>query len=174
MIKKIAIVMFALLPLGIMAQTLKIGHINSQEILMQMPELDELDKKIQEASEEWENLLLKMQEEFNAKIKEYQDGINTMSESIKEARQSEIAQLEQRLNLLNQQAQADIGKKNQELAAPIIEKVKNAIDAVAKENNFTYIFDMASQSIIYTAPNAQDITALVKKKLNLPDKPVQK
>ncbi len=171
MIKKIAMLMLAVLPLGIMAQTLKVGHINSQEIIMQMPDLEDIDKKIQEATEEWEGLLLKMQEEFNAKIKEYQDGMATMSESIKEARQSEIANLEQRLNVLNQQAQADLAKKNQELAAPVLEKVKQAIADVAAENKFTYIFDLAGQSIVYTAPDAQDITALVKKKLNIKDKP---
>nr|MBP8782881.1 OmpH family outer membrane protein [Paludibacter sp.] len=47
------------------------------------------------------------------------------------------------------------------------EKVRKAITDVATENKFTYIFDMSSQVILYTAPNSNDITALVKKKLGL-------
>lgn len=161
--------MLAILPLGVMAQSLKIGHVNSQEIISLMPDVEVMDKKIKEASDQWEKELLKMQEEYYAKIKEFQDAQATLSESIKEARQSELAALENRINVLRQQAQSDLGKKNQELAAPILEKVKKAISDVASEANFTYIIDMASQTIVYTSPSAQDITPLVKKKLNLKD-----
>ena len=79
--------------------------------------------------------------------------------------------MEQRITTLNQTAQNDLSKKNQDLAAPILEKVRKAINDVAAENGYTYIFDMAAQSIIYTSPSSSDITALVKKKLNLKDKP---
>ncbi len=171
MIKKIALFMLAILPVGLMAQNQKIGHVNSQELISLMPELDEMDKKIQAASEEWEKELLKYQEEYFSKAKEFQDSQATLSESIKEARQAELQALESRIGILNQQAQQDLAKKNQELAEPILEKVRKAIADIAKENNISYVLDMASQSVVYTGGAAQDITPLVKKKLNLKDKP---
>lgn len=174
MIKKIALMLCVavLLPVGAMAQTLKIGHINSQEIIALMPEIEGMEKQMKEASDQWENELLKMREEYFAKIKQFQDTQATLSESIKQARQAELADMEQRISTLNQTAQNDLAKKNQELAAPILEKVRKAIEDVAAENSFTYIFDTAAQSILYTSPQSNDITALVKKKLNLKDKPV--
>lgn len=174
MIKKIALLLCVavLIPIGAMAQTLKIGHINSQEIIALMPEVEDLEKKMKEAGDQWEGELLKMREEYYAKIKQFQDTQATLSESIKQARQTELADMEQRIATLNQTAQNDLAKKNQDLAAPILEKVRKAINDVAAENGYTYIFDMASQSIIYTSPSSNDITELVKKKLNLKDRPM--
>lgn len=176
MTKRIAfiVILAILLPLGAMAQALKIGHINSQEVIVLMPEIETLEKQMKEAGDQWENELLKMREEYFAKIKQLQDTQATLSESIKQARQAELADMEQRISTLNQTAQNDLAKKQQDLAAPILEKVRKAISDVAAENNFTYILDMASQSVIYTSPSSNDITVLVKKKLNLKDKPMAK
>jgi outer membrane protein len=176
MTKRIAfiVILAILLPLGAMAQALKIGHINSQEVIVLMPEIETLEKQMKEAGDQWENELLKMREEYFAKIKQLQDTQATLSESIKQARQAELADMEQRISTLNQTAQNDLAKKQQDLAAPILEKVRKAISDVAAENNFTYILDMASQSVIYTSPSSNDITVLVKKKLNLKDKPMTK
>ena len=171
MIKKIALFMIALLPLGAMAQSLKIGHVNSQEIIALMPEVETMNTQMKEAQDAWEKELLKSREEYYAKIKAFQDAQATMTESIKQARQAELADMEQRIGNLNQAAQDDLAKKNQEFAAPILEKVKKAINDVAAENNFTYIFDITTQTIVYMGPTANDITPLVKKKLNLKDKP---
>jgi outer membrane protein len=108
-----------------------------------------------------------MREEYYAKIKEFQDKQATMPESIKQARQSEIVEIEQRINTFNQTASSDLQKKQQELFAPVIDKVKKAINEVGTENNYTYIFDLSTQSIVYQSPKSNDITALVKKKLGL-------
>ena len=54
---------------------------------------------------------------------------------------------------------------------PIQEKVMSAIKSVGDENGFSYIFDLASPSIVYTGKDAIDITPLVKQKLNLKDTP---
>ena len=171
MIKKIALFMIALLPLGAMAQSLKIGHVNSQEIIALMPEVETMNTQMKEAQDAWEKELLKSREEYYAKIKAFQDAQATMTESIKQARQSELADMEQRIIHLTQAATDDLQKKNQELAAPILDKVKKAMNDVAAENNFTYVFDTTTQTIVYMGPSANDITPLVKKKLNLKEKP---
>jgi outer membrane protein len=108
-----------------------------------------------------------MREEYNVKIKDYQEKQKDMADGIKQVRQSEIQEMEQRIATFQQTAYTDLQKKQQELVNPVIEKVRKAITDVATENKFTYIFDMSSQVILYTAPNSNDITALVKKKLGL-------
>ena len=173
MIKKFAFFLLALLPMGMMAQETKLGHVNSQEILSLMPERTEIEKKLGEIQDEWEKMLVKSREEYNVKVKDFIDKQATMSESIKQARQAEIADMEQRINTLNQQAQADIAKKYQEFSAPMIEKVKKAIDAVGAEGGYTYILDVVSQVIVYQSPKANDVTPLVKKKLGLTSAPAK-
>lgn len=165
--KKFAILLLCLLPLKLIGQELKLGHINSQEILSLMPERSQIEKTLGDLQNQWENELLKMQQEYYAKIKEFQDKQVTMPESIKQARQSEIVEMEQRITTFRQTADSDLMKKQQELFAPVIEKVKKAINEVGAENNYTYIFDISTQVIVYQSPKSNDLTPLVKKKLGL-------
>ncbi len=167
MLKKIFLLMLCALPIGLMAQEVKLGHVNTQEILTAMPEKATIEKKISDLQSQWESELAKMREEYNAKIKDYQDKQATMPESIKQARQSEISDIEQRITAFQQTAYSDLQKKQQELFAPVIDKVKKAINDVASENNYLYIFDISTQSIVYMSPKSNDITPLVKKKLGL-------
>jgi len=167
MLKKIALLMLCALPISLMAQDVKLGHINSQEILSLMPERVTIEKTISDLQSQWEKELVKMREEYYAKIKEFQDKQATMPESIKTARQSEIGEIEQRITTFNQTASADLQKKQQELFTPVVEKVKKAINDVGAENNYLYIFDLSTQGIIYQSPKSNDISALVKKKLAL-------
>lgn len=167
LIKKIAFVLLCALPFSLIAQEAKLGHVNSQEILTLMPERATIEKTISGLQTQWESELVKMREEYNSKIKEYQDKQATMPESIKQARQSEIAEIEQRITTFQQTAYTDLQKKQQELFSPVVEKVKKAISEVGAENNYLYIFDLSTQTIIYQSPKSNDITPLVKKKLSL-------
>lgn len=166
MLKKTVILMLCALPMFALAQD-KFGHVNSQEILMAMPERVTIENTLDTLQTQWENEMVKMREEYLAKIKEFQDKQATMPESIKQARQSEIVDLEQRISTFNQTASADLQQKQQELLTPVIDKIRKAIEEVGAENGFTYIFDMAAQSIIYQSPKANDVTLLVKKKLGI-------
>lgn len=167
MIKKIALFLIALLPVGLMAQDAKLGHVNSQEILSMMPERVEIEKKLNALQDEVENEIVKMREEYNAKMKDFLEKQATMPETIKQARQSEIADMEQRIKTTAQTAEADLQKKYQEFTTPMIDKVKKAISDVATEGGYTYIFDVISQVIVYQSPKSNDITPAVKKKLGL-------
>ncbi len=167
MFKKIAFVLLCAIPFSLMAQDVKLGHVNSQEILTLMPERATIEKTISDLQSQWEKELVKMREEYNAKIKEYQEKQATMPESIKAARQSEIAEIEQRITTFQQTAYTDLQKKQQELFAPVVDKVKKTITEVATEGNYLYIFDLSTQGIIYQSPKSNDITAAVKKKLGL-------
>ena len=153
------------LPLSIFAQ--KFGHINSQELLMIMPERTEIEKSIETYAQEYENELLKLREEYFAKIQEFQEKQATMPDGIKQARQTEIAEMEQRIQTFQNTAQMDIQKKQETLLNPVIEKVRKAINDVGAEKGFTYIFDMATQSILYQGTDATDVMPLVKTKLGL-------
>jgi|BarGraIncu00222A_1022003.scaffolds.fasta_scaffold08975_2 outer membrane protein len=167
MFKKIALVLLCALPFSLMAQEVKLGHVNSQEILTAMPERVTIEKTIKDLQDQWEKEMTKMREEYYAKMKEFQDKQATMPESIKQARQSEIAELEQRITTFQQTASTDLQKKQQELFTPVIDKVKKAINEVGSENGYLYLFDLSTQSIIYQSPKSNDVTPLVKKKLGL-------
>jgi outer membrane protein len=168
MLKKIALIILCGLSLSVFAQEPKFGHINSVEILSLMPEKANIEKSISDLNNQWNIELTKLRDEYYNKIKEYQDKLTkNMPESIKAARQSEIAELEKRIAALQKTANEDLQKKQQDLFAPVIEKVRKAIYDVGIENELLYVFDTSTQSIIFQSPKSNDISALVKKKLNL-------
>lgn len=121
MLKKILFSLLCLLPLNfIIGQETKLGHVNTQEILVAMPERATIEKKLSDLQSEMEKEMVKMREEYTKKIKEYQEKQATMPETIKQARQSEIAEMEQRITTFQQTASTDLQKKQQELFAPVI------------------------------------------------------
>lgn len=164
--KKLAFLLLCILPMGAFAQT-KLGHINTQELLGLMPEADSIEANLSNLAKEYETELAKMTEEYYAKIQEFQQKAETMAASIKEARQSEIMEMEQRIQTFRQQASTDIQRQQEVLMTPVIQKIKNAIDAVGQEDGFTYIFDTSAQIVLYQGPTSLDVMPQVKAKLGI-------
>ncbi len=164
--KKIAFLLLCLLPMGAFAQN-KLGHINTQELLSVMPERDSIETALSNLAKEYETELSKMTEEYYAKIQEFQQKAEAMAASIKEARQSEIMEMEQRIQTFRQQATTDIQRQQEVLMTPVVQKIKTAIDAVGQENGFTYIFDTSAQIVIYQGNGAIDVMPQVKAKLGI-------
>lgn len=170
MFKKIIIGLVSLLPLGVMAQNsteLKFGHVNSQELMMQMKETKDAQAQLEALSKQYETELAKMGEEYDKKVKDFQ-ALKDVDDAIKKSRLDEIQALEQRVSLVKQNAQESIQKKQEALLAPIIDQVKKAIKEVGDENGFMYIFDLSVPATVYQSSKSIDITPLLKKKLNIP------
>lgn len=167
MFKKIVVIALCVLPLSLFAQESKLGHVNSQEIISLMPEVANIEKEVDAVGKQYETEIAKMQEEYNNKIKEFQQKQDSMPEGIKKARVSEIQDLETRITTFRQQAYQEMQKKQQDLFVPIRDKVTKAINEVGVEGKFLYIFDLGSQAILYKSAASVDVTASVKKKLGL-------
>lgn len=145
----------------------KIGHINSNELLLAMPEKNDVQKQIEDYANQLKAQIQTMQKEYETKVAEYQSKQDVMTDLIKETKVKEITDLEKRIYEFQQTAEADLGKKENELLQPIIDKAKKAIDDVAKENGYTYILDTSMGVVLYTGGDGNDILPLVKKKLSI-------
>ncbi|MEG1572566.1 MAG: OmpH family outer membrane protein [Bacteroidales bacterium] len=148
------------------AQSPKLGHINSAELMRAMPETDSAEIQIQKYGHELENNIKTMQTELEKKYMEFQNNANQMSDLIKQTKQKELQDMQVRMEEFGKQADEDYKSKQQALLEPIIDKAKKAIQAVAKENKFTYVFDTSGGVLIYTE-DSDNLMALVKKKLGL-------
>lgn len=157
MLKKFALLALCALPIGLFAQDAKFGHINSQEIIAAMPEVANIEKEVDAIGKQYEGEIMKMQEEYNAKVKEFQEKQDSMPEGIKKVRVAEIQEIETRVNTFRQTAYQEIQKKQQDLFVPIRDKVTKAINDVAVEGKFTYILDLGSQAVIYKSPDRKSV-----------------
>lgn len=161
--KKIIIAMMLVLPMVASAQ--KFGHINTQELFAQMPEVNQVKLTMDTIQNQYEMQLASMNEEFQRKMQDYQSQEATMADAIKQIRQQELQEMNQRIQLFYQTAEQDIQKKQQELLIPIHEKMANAIKVVGEREGYTYIFDSAA--MVHIGSDAIDATPAVKKELGI-------
>jgi len=167
--KKIAGIFFlaAFISLSAVAQTKgKLGHIDSNKLLELMPEKTTAQNQLQDFAKQLQNDLLAMQTEYDSKVQDYQKNQSTMSDLMKQTKAKEIGDLEMRITTYQQSAQEELEKKQQELLQPIIDKAKKAIQDVAKEQGYAYIFDSSIGVLLYF-PDTDDVLPLVKTKLGL-------
>ncbi len=147
-------------------QHLKLGHINSAELLRMMPETDSVEKKLQAYAKEVEETMKSMENELQTRYTEYQNQQAQLSDLLKAAKVRELQDLQSRLEDFSKQAQQDLQTQKEKFLSPIIDKAQKAISEVAKEQSFSYVFDVSSGAVLYT-DGGEDLMPLVKKKLGL-------
>lgn len=145
---------------------IKLGHINSAELLSMLPESKVADGDLKKFGESLEGQLRTMNTEYQSKVQDYQSKESLMADAIKQTKQKEIIDLENRIQAFQEQGQSDIQKKKEELYTPILKKAQDAINAIAKEGSYTYVYDSSLGTLLY-AQESNDLMSAVKKRLGL-------
>jgi outer membrane protein len=146
------------------ANAQKIGYISADEIIQLMPEA----ATVQQQLDEYQQSLYKNADDqktaLNEAVQKFYKDSATMSPSLKEVKRGDLQKQVQDLSGMDQKIQNQFEQKRQELSLPIQKKLQAAIEEVAKENGYTYIFPR--EALIYMPPTS-DIGPLVRKKLGL-------
>lgn len=161
----LAAVVAALTCLGVSAQ--KFGSVKVDEIVPSMPEYTAAQTQLQDAQKKYEEEYQKLQDELNKKYTEYQQIMQDSNtpESILKRRAEELQALDQKCQQFMQQAQVDLQRQQQQLLAPVQEKMMNAIQGIGAENGFTAIFPV--EQALYFGTDVIDVTPMVKTKLGI-------
>lgn len=145
-------------------QAQKYACVNTQYILQQMPEYTQAQAKLTKYIEEWRGEIEEKQQEVDELRQQYQQESYLLPDNLKQRRQDEIRTKEAALRALQQQrfaAGGDLDQKRAELTKPVQDRVYNAIERVAREKNYAFVFDRsASATVIYVA-DKYDISAQV-------------
>ncbi len=145
----------------------KFGHISAELLLQDMPEYDSAQAKIDDLRSQYDLEIEQIQVEINKKIEQYNKSEATMTNLIKEAKASEIQEMQVRLQNFAQTAQQDLQQQSMILIQPVMDKARKAIEAVAKEKGLVYVFDMSQGNPVYASQESLDILPLVKARLGL-------
>ena len=150
----------------------KFGRINTQEIIMAMPETKTMQENMDTFAKELSDNIETMNVEFNTKLQDFQKNYNTFSDAIKEVKEKELNDMQTRTREFQERAQQDYQKKQNELLAPIIDKAKSAIDKVAAAGGFLVVFGTSTGSLAYfDEATLTDVAPAVKKELGITDAP---
>ena len=162
--KKITVVLIACMICLPAAFAQKYGHVNSNEIMQVMPGVDSIEIKLMSFHKELQVLYENMVNEFQLKKDKFDKEAGTMSTSVRKLKEDELIGLTNRIREFEQNVQDDMEEEKTRLIAPFQEKVQHAINEVAKEQKYSYIFDT---TILLYYDGGDDVTPLVKKKLGI-------
>lgn len=144
----------------------KYGYTNSQALLVQMPEVKQMNAKLETMQKQLEKqgqgMVAKFQAKYQKALKDAQDGKLTPVQQ--KQIEGELAKQQEDIVKFEQKMVTDLQKKQQDLLAPILKKLETAIKNVSKEKGYTFIFD---SSVLLYGAESQDVTKLVKAKLGI-------
>jgi outer membrane protein len=153
---------------GTMQAQVKLGHINVDELIGQMPEAKAAQASLEKYSQQLETELTEMEEEFANKYRNFEQNSKMMTELRREKEMQELQEMQMRMQDFSRKAQEDFEKKQRDLLQPIFEKAQTAIKEVATANGFTYIFDSSrSKGVLVFTEGGENVMALVKAKLGI-------
>ncbi len=171
--KGVVVVAVLFLSTGLVNAQQKIGHVNSSDIIQAMPEFKTAQTEFENLQNAKEGELQLMGTEHDKKLTDAQTLQRNRSEANKDSIDGKLQQLgtelqeiQRRIQEVQQMAQQELQTKQEELFAPIMQKANTAIQSVAKEKGYAYVFDIANSAIPYFA-GGDDLTADVKTKLGI-------
>lgn len=166
--------------LTLQAQSVRIGFTRIDYIISQMPESKQVESQLTIQQTQVESEVKRLQKEFDEKYAAYQKTGSQLTETVRKDRETELQNLQTRIQEFSRSAQESLQKKYKQLISPILSKVQQAIDTVAKQSGYHFILNVGaggSSDVLY-ASEENNITDLVIKQLGIvskqaPEKPIR-
>ena len=168
--KRVLLSLIALVCCAAAAQgELNVGYIDSEVLKERLPEFRDAQRKLDQLRQDYENQakdreakLLKLQEDFRRQEL-------LMSEARKAELQTEFEAKVQQLQQFTQEKfgpEGELMRKNIELSEPIFKKINDAIQVMAEEEGYDFIFDAAAPSsgLVFAKEN-YDLTEQLLEKM---------
>lgn len=144
----------------------KIGYMNSQEVLNQMPERSDVEQELN-------SFIQQKRQELQERTAAFQDSVATIQQNqgdLSEAQQQQLAQMEASLQQFQQGLQQQIQQRRSQLLQPLYEKMDQAIATVAENNDLDFVINEATSTgenvIYYSASQESNITEEVLQQIN--------
>mgnify|MGYP006270626585 CR=1 FL=1 len=154
------------------AQELKIGYTNPQMILTKMDEYKTKQSELEDYAKVLQKQIETKQQTYQKRAEEVRSNFQSLAPVEQQKIMKEFQEKEQELMQLQQDSQQKLQKKEEELMAPLYERIKTAINAVSEEQGYTYIlnaFDGTGSATLLYAKEELDVTDLVLEKLGVSD-----
>ncbi len=163
-VKTLALFLFLASANIMMAQ--KFGHINSQALLAELPEVKSANAQLEALQKQQQSKYESMVKAFQTKAQKYaqEAQTGTMTPVNQQKKQGELQKEQQSIQKFQVTSQQELIQKRESLFQPIVNRVNEKIRAVGKENGYDFIFDVTQGGVLF-AKDSDDVTALVKGKL---------
>jgi outer membrane protein len=159
-------VAFALFTAFNTIQAQNVAHIDSEQLLMAMPETKAMETELKKVQQTYADEYNAQATALQAKLKKYDAEAPTQTDVKNEERRVEVETLKQKIQKYAQTADQEIQKKRFDLLKPIVEKAQKAVSDVASEKGVKYVFDSSPGKglIVFEGEN---LMPAVKSKLGI-------
>lgn len=143
---------------------LKIGYVDSNTILKELSDAQDAQKTIDALVQEWKDELQKMQKELDAKNADFEKRKLIMSDNKRLEIENEITKMKNDISNYRQSKfgfQGELYTQQEEIMKPVQNKIFNAIETVAEDEELDYVFDRSGDIVFLYAKEDYDITYLV-------------
>lgn len=156
--------------MSVTAYAQKIGYVDSGSLLTMMPKVKEAESNLETLGKQLQAKGQKMMQDFQVKYQDLERRAQAgdIAPKDQEAQVAMLKEEENKILQFEQEMQSQIAAKREELLSPILDEVRTAIQTVAKDNGYSYIFDGSpGVGVLLYADEATNVTPLVKSKLGL-------
>lgn len=164
-----ASVLLLICSVSVFAQTdPKTGYTNVEYIISKLPEVKKIAEDLEKQKKQYDGVYQQKVKEFQEKYTSYQKTGASMPEIIRKDKEKELETMQASIQELQQNAEKDLANKQAQMIQPLYVKVYTAIQNVAEENGFKFIFntgDGNQMRHMLVAPPDGDVSELVLKKL---------
>jgi len=163
------LISFLVLPSFSFAQ-LKIGYVDSDTILDNSPDMQEVKQKIDALIQEWQTEIRKMESDLKAAKDDYEKRKLIMTEETSADALAQINKQEKEITDFREKkfgANGELFQKQDELMKPIQNKILIIIQDLAEEEELDYVFDRSGDIMFLYAKPDYDLTAKVIEKLKI-------
>ncbi len=146
---------------------IKIGFVDTELILRQMPEAIDADKRLKDVGTKYQDTLKHMQDDFSKRIEKYRQQESMMSAEGKRTEEDALKAMQQNYMAYQEEKFGNAGELAQmqaKLMAPLRERIHAGIKEVAKEEKMAFIFDKTNPSMLF-AEDKYDMTYRVLDKI---------
>ncbi len=149
-------------------QAQKMGYLNSAELMEAMPERDSITKQMQAYFASLQSDFEAMGNEMKTKTAEYIDKKDTYTDLARRQKEKELEDLQTRIDEFRSGVDNDLQQKQAILMKPMAEKLKAAIDKVAKAQGLVCVFDLSTGPLAYYNETTMvNLLPLVKQSLGI-------
>jgi outer membrane protein len=148
----------------------KVGYVDTQALLERMPEYKAAEQEIERLTQQWQKEIDDLYARVEQLFQQYREQEPLMSPEMKRRKQDEIEAEERKARELQRKRfgpNGDLFKQREEKMKPILDRLNQAIQAVAQEKKFAIVLDRSAGANILYAEPAYDLTDAVAAKLGL-------
>ena len=143
----LTLIVGALATTSIQAQTVKIGYADPEIIITYMPEYTQVQNQMAIEYRTSQEALQALAQDFQERVDKYQKQQPLLSAERQAEREGELAQLQAEIQDSAARKDEELAVRQEELMAPLLEKVQEAIDAISQSKGLDIV--IRSPALLY-------------------------